>query len=125
MLDNAKIRRYILARRAALRIRSYCLVGFFGCAIGAADCAWHVVSLLRRGEIAWASGLTIAAAAMAWLGWKLLSRANVYARQAADVEHDPPAGEPDFSSLGDGSQKVRDLEEMLHRGDAEDAENTS
>ena len=112
-LDRQKVNRLTAARRATMRARSYCLVGFYACLVCAAElvwmAAWRIVELR---QIVRPFLYSAAVVGLLWFARKLLQRARHLKEEAKSPPSDPPNKPPDFSGLSDGSQIARDLEEM-------------
>jgi hypothetical protein len=112
-LDRLKVARLAAVRRAAIRARSYCLVGFYACLVSAADLVWMAVwRIVALRQIVRPSLYAIAALGLIWFGCHLLKKSRAFAREAAQSLPDSPPDNPDFTNLGDGSQIARDLENM-------------
>jgi hypothetical protein len=112
-LDGLRIRQVSQARRAAMRMRSYSLITAAACAVGSVDLAW------RAARRYWIDGIgarlilyLLAAGGLAWLGWKMFSKAQAWGREARQSSLPEPASPPDFSTLSDGSHIVKNLEDM-------------
>jgi 8-oxo-dGTP diphosphatase/A/G-specific adenine glycosylase len=110
-LDALRIRQVARARQAAMRFRSYFLVGAGVCAVGAIDLLWRVISRLREPSREAAFYLP-AAGVLAWMGWRLSAKANRVGREAMARTAPEPTAPPDFSTLSDGSHIVRNLEKL-------------
>jgi len=112
-LNRQKVSQLTAARRAAIRARSYCLIGFYACLVSAADLLWMTVwRIIALGQILRPCFYVVAAGSLVWLGWTLLKKSRAFAHEAALSSSEPPTSEPDFSKLGDGSQILRDLENL-------------
>lgn len=112
-LDGLRIRQVSRVRRAAIRARSYCMVVVTGCAVGIVDLLWRAVRRLGYEPfMARPVSYLIFAVALAWLGGVFLRRANAFADEIRDQRLPDPDTAPDFSSLGDGSQVLKNLEQL-------------
>ncbi|MGD0390200.1 MAG: hypothetical protein ABSC42_14735 [Tepidisphaeraceae bacterium] len=115
-LNSTRIRQMAALRRAAIRSRSYCVIALGGCVVGAAQCAFEGVRRWPtpasfRGILV--CGLfMLSAAALMVVGLYFLRLARRFHRQARQSAILPPEVPPDFSKLQDGSQIVKNLEEM-------------
>ena len=114
-LNELRIRQVSSLRRGAFRSRSWCVIAAGGCIVGAAQLVQMAVHDLRRGTRILPIGFFLAAAA-ALLGSGYFIRAAV--RLTRELQQpslpDPPAP-PDFSTLSDGSQHWRNLDELSGR----------
>ncbi len=115
-LNSTRIRQMASLRRAAIRSRSYCVIAIGGCAVGAAQCGFDAVRRWPtpasfRGILVGALFLLSAAALIA-LGGYFLRLAGRFHREAKQSAVLPPAVPPDFSKLQDGSQIIKNLEDM-------------
>jgi hypothetical protein len=112
-LDGVRIRRLAAARRALYRQRSYCIVAAGFCAVAAGELAWTAIALFS------AAGWRLRPGAYLLLAMGSTFAAIDFARRAVRLHRlagrsalPEPAAPPDFSPLGDGSQRWRNLEEM-------------
>ena len=108
-LDESRIRQFARMKQANLRWHSYCLVGAIACGIGAANLIWRAIAAFRIIE---SSIYFLAAAALAWGCMRLLQKARELDRQVRMSSTSMADHKPDFSALSDGSQVVKNLEEM-------------
>ena len=115
-LNANRIRQMAALRRGAIRTRSWCVIAMAGCVVGAAQFIfnvihrWPITANLRGILISilyLLCALALLAAAIHFL--RLAIRFHREARQSA---LGPPDGPPDFTPLQDGSQIVRNLEDM-------------
>jgi predicted RNA-binding Zn-ribbon protein involved in translation (DUF1610 family) len=112
-LDGLRMRQIVTARRAAIRSRTYMLLGAMLCAVGCAKLITLIVPLVRRdGWTRLAMGYAI------FVGLGVVG--TVYClRRAAELNQESkatpipePPTPPDFTSLSDGSQQAKNLEEI-------------
>jgi len=112
-LDGLRLRHLVVVRRAAIRSRTYAVVGMVCCLM-------LVVKLvmMARDEarvVGWhgrqGSFVACAVAALAGAGY-FARRAAYWGRESRAAKMPEPEGPPDFSTLSDGSQHARNLEEM-------------
>ena len=112
-LDGLRMRHVIVQRRAAARSRTYAI-------LGAGVCGMLTVKLVI---MAWQEGR-----AHGWGGWEVGyvgvaivavwgvvyfgRRAAYWGRESRAGKMPEPEVEPDFSTLGDGTTKARDLEDV-------------
>jgi hypothetical protein len=115
-LNSNRIRQMAALRRSAIRTRSYCVVALCGCIVGSAEFVfdavrrWPVPVNLKGIVVA---GLYFASAiGLLLLAGYFFRLSRQYHREARQTAMPPPAGSPDFSQLQDGSQVVKNLEEM-------------
>ena len=115
-LNPNRIRQMATLRRAAIRTRSWCVIALAGCIVGAAQLIFDAV---RRWPIpANFHGILVAvlyllsAIALLFLAIHFLRLAIRFHREGKQSALTPPTGPPDFSQLQDGSQIVRNLEDM-------------
>jgi hypothetical protein len=115
-LDAQRIRKMAALRRSAYRSRSYCLIVLGGCVAGAAE---FIFKAVRRWPVPWSwRGFLIvafylaAAIALLALSRRMIRLAIRFHREAKQTSLADPNTPPDFSTLQDGSQTVRNLEEM-------------
>lgn len=112
-LDSLRIRQATVLRRSIYRSRAYAVVAAVACAAASAQCGWLAVRHVR------------------WLGWDARAvafivlmigaifgtvffarRAAALSREAAAAVLPEPDALPDFSTLSDGSQRARNLDEV-------------
>jgi uncharacterized Zn finger protein (UPF0148 family) len=112
-LDGLRMRHVIVQRRAAARSRTYAVLGAGVCAMGAVK----LVMMARRevglhgwgmGEVAYGVVAVLAIVGAVYF----VGRAAYWGRESRAGVIPEPEGEPDFSTLGDGSQRARDLEDI-------------
>ncbi len=112
-LSALRIRQISAMRRAADRARSYCLIGLIVLVVGAGqllsitfhdmrEFGWHLP------EFAYAGG-ALAALFFAWRLWQRVVALTCELKQPLQTD---PLQPPDFSTLNDGSQHIKHLEEM-------------
>jgi hypothetical protein len=112
-LDALRIARWAALRRSAYHSRSYAIVAVGGCVIGAAQCAFDAVIRLRTHQ-----GLIrpvlymLAAVGLLILASYFCRVAAHYHRLAKQSNLPTPKIPPDFSTLSDGSQFAKNLNEM-------------
>lgn len=110
-LDAARIRKHARMRQALYRSRSYALMGLGVCAVGVI----HLMIQLLRGAypphriaLVWVIILTLLIGTRFFLR-KMLAHQRELRNITPPVD---PAQPPDFSTLSDGSQRVRNLEKL-------------
>jgi hypothetical protein len=112
-LDALRIRRWAALRRSAYRSRSYAVIAAAGCIGAAGELVYLAIPHLRAaGGIVWGIlylvGVVLLLVMAAYFGRLTL----VYHRQARESALAPPAKPPDFSALCDGSQILKNLENI-------------
>jgi hypothetical protein len=113
-LDAARIHRLTTLRRATIRSRSWYLIGTVVGFVAAAELVFKIVQNFRYG---YGSGLLTATFALCAIASGVI--AVFFFRRCVELHreiqtpilHDPPTP-PDFSTLSDGSQRWKNLEEM-------------
>ncbi|HEX4053493.1 MAG TPA: hypothetical protein VHX86_04440 [Tepidisphaeraceae bacterium] len=115
-LNPIRIRQMAALRRAAIRSRSYCVIALGGCIVTAADFIFFGVRRLRSHPntlgILIAVVYFFAAVALLILTRYCVHLALRFHREANQSALPPPVAPPDFSTLQDGSQVVKDLEDI-------------
>jgi hypothetical protein len=116
-LDANRIRKLAILRRAADRAASYLMIGLVACIVCAAELIydawwrWDNRGVGMRGIVLVAAyllfGIVLLRAALMF--YRLARSARERAARSMLTE---PGTEPDFSTLQDGSQRVRDLENL-------------
>jgi len=103
-------------RRSAIRTRSYCVIALGGCVVGAAE---FIFDAYRRWPVPANLRGVFLAILYLFCSFALLALGGYFLRLAIRFHGDarksvlpPPVTPPDFSQLQDGSQIVRNLEEM-------------
>ena len=113
-LDSVRIRQAVVLRRSLYRSRAYAVVAAVACAAAAAQCAWlafrHVRALGWGGRPVILFAIMLGAIAGAVF---FARRASTLRREAAVTIQPEPGAMPDFSTLSDGSQRARSLDEVL------------
>jgi hypothetical protein len=112
-LDGLRMRQVITARRAAIRSRTYMLLGAMLCAVGVAKLITLMIPHIRHGgwsRLLIAYGIAAALAIIATL--YCLQRAAELNRESKATALPEPTTPPDFSTLSDGSQHAKNLENI-------------
>jgi hypothetical protein len=104
-LDGLRIRRLAAVRKAAYRARSYCIIASVACLVLAIQLGWTAVH--RKSAV---PGLIAIAAVICCVS--LLKRSRRLHREATQSSLEIPAIPPDFSTLSDGSQRWKDLDNI-------------
>jgi hypothetical protein len=117
-LNSNRIRQMAALRRAAMRTRSYCVIGLCVCVVAIAELVFETVrdwptpfsvrAIWRPILYIICIILLVSLAIPALL--RLLVRYHREAKQSAMLP--PPDAPPDFSKLQDGSQFARNLEDL-------------
>lgn len=112
-LDGLRIRQLATLRRAAYRSRSHAIVAMLVCAAAVVQAGFLLVQHLLR--IGFDARLLLYAAfilAGAYGALFFYRRALALHREATQSHLDNPTTPPDFSTLSDGSQRWKNLEEI-------------
>lgn len=113
-LDIMRIRQLSTVRRAEIRVRSYLLIGAVGCLVGSIQLAIMAIRHIRRQHRwDWRAILLLLAATVA------LQAAGFFRKRWAQIGREmakpmlqEPATPPDFSTLGDGKDHWKKLEDV-------------
>jgi len=115
-LNSTRIRQMAALRRAAYRSRSYCLIAIGGCIVGAAEFIFDAIRRLREhpglSGIVIAIAYFLAAAVLIVLTRFFVRLAARFHRESKESILSQPTAPPEFSQLQDGSQVVKNLEDM-------------
>jgi DNA-directed RNA polymerase subunit RPC12/RpoP len=111
-LDGYRIRQVSMLRRAKIRGRSYVLIGALLCLFGGGQCFWVAIAGRAAMGPAWVGVYIIAGTASAAISVRLFLRARRMSRELRRSALGEPQGEADFSTLSDGSQYWRNLEDV-------------
>jgi len=112
-LSGLRIRNLSVAKRAAIRQRSYFIVGAWACLVVVGQCVSSIASHVITSQLALLDGVyTLLGMVCFWsifyfLRQALRLRTEIEASQLAE-----PLTPPDFSTLSDGSQMAKNLEEV-------------
>ena len=114
-IDAARVRQLSALRRGAYRTRSYCFVALGLCAVAAAQLVLFAVRHVRAAgwqlrPVGYVCGALAAAMAGAFF-FRRAAELNRELRQRPAALADPQTP-PDFSTLSDGSQSWKNLEQM-------------
>ena len=112
-LDSLRMRHLIVTRRTAIRTRTYFVTGAFGCLVGGVELVIMTVNEVRR--VGWhlrQVGFVLSALLGFWGAVCLFQRAAYWGRQGRAVTIPEPETPPDFTTLSDGSQYARNLENL-------------
>jgi hypothetical protein len=115
-LNSTRIRQMAALRRGAIRSRSYCVIALGGCVVGAAELVFDAfhrwpAPVNLRGVLVAILYLFCAVALIVLAGYFLRLAIRLH-REARRSSLPPVSTPPDFSQLQDGSQIVRNLEDM-------------
>ena len=112
-LSALRIRQLSAAKRAAYRSRSYCVIAAVVCVVAIVQLVWNGVLLLRGGG--WTSrpvSYFLFAILAAWGVGYFVRHATAFHREAQRSALPEPTTPPDFSTLGDGSEQWKKLEDV-------------
>lgn len=113
-LSGLKIRQLSRKKRAAIRTRSYFLIGGFACIVAAAELIYLLIKRIQHQMPGWEQPVGFVAFALALLlisPW-FFRRAAAWKAESERSSLEEPADAPDFSTLSDGSQQVKNLEDI-------------
>ena len=112
-LDGVRIRQIAAARRAAYRVRSYCIIAAFAFAIVVIQLVWMTTTAIRTtGLTSFAVGYLLLATCACMGAVYFLRRAVSLHRETKASAMTPASAQPDFSTLGDGSSRWKHLEDI-------------
>jgi hypothetical protein len=116
-LSGLKIRQISDLRRGAHRSRSWLIIGAVACLVGAAQLIYFAIHNHGLGMRAAALEDTLfVVLALAFCVY-FLRRAREMNREISNSKLEEPTTPPDFSSLRDGSQRWKNLEDLANRTD--------
>lgn len=111
-LEEVKIKRVVRDRRAMLRTRGYYLALMVGAWVGGAQAIWSAWGQRSSGQGLMLIAYAMIALACVLLGWEMWRRAREMSARLSAMKMPEPQKPPDFTGLSDGSQHVRNLEQM-------------
>jgi hypothetical protein len=112
-LDGLRIRQLSTMRRAAYRSRSHAVVAMLVCVVAVVQAAIDLIGDVRHAAIGWRIPVYLAFIVAGTVGAIFFARrASALHREAKATRLQPPATPPDFSTLGDGSQRWPNLEDI-------------
>jgi len=113
-LNSLRIQQLTRLRRSAIRSRSWYLIGTIVAYVATAELAFKAVQCVRyeRGWGLWPSIFVLCAISSGIAAPFFLYRCIQFHREIQVPMLDEPATPPDFSTLGDGSQRWKNLEEI-------------
>lgn len=112
-LSAFRMRQHAGARRAAYRSRSHCVIGALVCVVAAVQLTWTGFTTLR--DAGWGLGpiaYLLTAMPAAWGAAYFFRKAMELDQEAKQSALSHAADAPDFTSLNDGSEKWKDLEDI-------------
>ena len=110
-LDGTKIRRLAAGRRAAIRLRTYLLVGIIGCLVAVLQFIVLIVLAIRSGDWPKAALWVSLDILLLIVGCLLFGRLRRLSQQIHQPIPSHPLPPPDFGPLSDGSQHWKNLEQ--------------
>jgi hypothetical protein len=116
-LNALRVRQIAALRRGGYRTRSYCFVAAAALAVVAAQLAFMGLASYRDsgGRLTWPAIYAVLVLLALWgcahFAGRVLRLTNEL-RQSPTAALPPPEHEPDFSTLGDGSQQWKNLEDV-------------
>lgn len=112
-LSALRIKQIATLRGTAYRSRSYAIVAGTACAVIAVQLLWNTIRDLRGGVFSSKSaGYGLFALAGIYGAVHFFRRARAYHRMAKQTGLQEPTEPPDLSSLSDGSQRWKNLEQV-------------
>jgi DNA-directed RNA polymerase subunit RPC12/RpoP len=112
-LDAGRIQQVSRLRTAAMRSRSYCLIGCGAFVIAAIDLVWRAARrLVEDQDLLRPTAYLLAATILEWLAWRMWSKSKTISRELRQMLSADPSTKPDFAGLSDGSQVVENLQQL-------------
>jgi hypothetical protein len=112
-LDGLRMRHMVVTRRTAIRSRTYAILGAALCVMGAVKLVMMTVQDIRAaGWGRWPAAFMIGAIACCCGMAYFLGRAAHWQRESRAEKMPEPETPPDFSTLSDGSQYAKNLENL-------------
>jgi hypothetical protein len=111
-LDDQRIRQIATLRRALYRSRSYAIVALAAAAAVAVQLAIMTVTWLLRGHPLGAAAMLVGSIACVLTSIHFYRRAASLHHEATQTHLPAPIEAPDFSTLSDGSQRWKNLEDV-------------
>jgi uncharacterized Zn finger protein (UPF0148 family) len=111
-LSEAKIRQISNLRRGAFRTRSWLIIAAITCVAGAAQLVFMAVQAHRRALRGAAIRDVVLAIACLFVCRYVMTRVRRLTREIEQSRLEEPTAPPDFSTLSDGSQRWKNLENM-------------
>jgi len=118
-LSGMRIRQISVMRRAAYRTRSYYIIGLGACVVIAIELCLMIVRSIRETHLHFRTSSLFAFAAYCLFLIGAIAGGFFFARRLIELQQEirqslqkEPAAQPDFSSLQDGTQHIRELEQM-------------
>lgn len=111
-LSELRIRQISALRRAAYRSRSWVIIAAGVCLVAAVKLLLSAIIDVRAGRRAAPIGYALAAVALFILAAHFIRRAVEMTHRIRQTSQPEPTEPPDFSSLSDGSQRWKNLEDM-------------
>jgi hypothetical protein len=112
-LSALRIRQFATARRVAYRARSYAVMATGVCIIAVVQLIWMTIRHVRASG--WGKqpvGYSLFAISALIGVWYFIARAIALHREAKKSALPEPASSPDFSTLDNGSQRWKNLEDV-------------
>ena len=114
-LNELRIKRVANLRRGAYRMQSWYIIGIAACLVGAAELLIMAVKDVRRGWWIVPAGYCLAAAGAVAASVRLMRKLARLRREIRESRLPEPTAAPDFSTLSDGSQLWKGLEDSPHQ----------
>lgn len=124
-LSGMRIRQISVMRRASYRTRSYYIIGLGACVVIAIQLCLMIVRSIREAPLHFRTSSLFAFTAYCLFLIGAIAGGFFFARRLLELQQEicqslqkEPAAQPDFSSLQDGTQHIRELEQMQKPDDA-------
>lgn len=118
-LSGMRIRQISVMRRAAYRTRSYYIIGLGACVVIAIELCLMIVRSIRETHLHFRTASLYAFVAYCLFLIGTIAGGFFFARRLAELQQEirqslqkKSAAPPDFSTLQDGTQHIRELEQM-------------
>lgn len=111
-LSELRIRQISALRRASYRSRSWVIIGAAVCLVAALKLLLSAIIDVRAGRRSAPIGYALAAVALFMICGYLVRRALEMTHRIWQARQPEPTELPDFSTLSDGSQRWKNLEDM-------------
>lgn len=118
-LSGMRIRQISVMRRAAYRTRSYYIIGLGACVVIAIELCLMIVRSIRETHLHFRTSSLFAFTAYCLFLVGAIAGGFFFARRLLELQQEirqslqkEPAAQPDFSTLQDGTQHIRELEQM-------------
>ncbi|HEX5244440.1 MAG TPA: zf-TFIIB domain-containing protein [Tepidisphaeraceae bacterium] len=118
-LSGMRIRQISVMRRAAYRTRSYYIIGLGACLVIAIELCLMIIRSIRDTHLHFRTATLLAFVAYCLFLVGAIAGGFFFARRLIELQQEirqslqkEPSAQPDFSTLRDGTQHIRELEQM-------------